>query len=238
LKFLDYFRQDLIGCLNLGDFSMLEKPIIELLNKNAINHIDKSSLEYRKLCAEIHKAEIQLLPLEKRHMLCDFSYKKELPDIFPDLFVKPQQQVGQTTSSISQNPAEEDGYLLSGVIKKYVAQNEKGNWSEKSKQGNESSLNLFLEVIGDVPGKSIIRRQISEFKSTLQKLPPNRNKFKKYRDKSIHQLLAIDIDKTLSVRTINKTLTRVGSLFKYALQEGFIEVQNPATEMILRIYLY
>ena len=101
-----------------------------------------------------------------------------------------------------QKPVEEGGYLLSEVVKKYVAENEKANWTEKSKLENESSLNLFLEVMGDVPVNSISRRRISEFKATLQKLPPNRNKVKKYRDKSIQQLLAMDIKKTLSVRTI------------------------------------
>ena len=101
-----------------------------------------------------------------------------------------------------QKPVEEGGYLLSEVVKKYVAENKKANWTEKSKLENESSLNLFLEVMGDVPVNSISRRRISEFKATLQKLPPNRNKVKKYRDKSIQQLLAMDIKKTLSVRTI------------------------------------
>ena len=101
-----------------------------------------------------------------------------------------------------QKPVEEGGYLLSEVVKKYVAENEKANWTEKSKLENESSLNLFLEVMGDVPVNSISRRRISEFKATLQKLPPNRNKVKKYRDKSFQQLLAMDIKKTLSVRTI------------------------------------
>ena len=101
-----------------------------------------------------------------------------------------------------QKPVEEGGYLLSEVVKKYVAENEKANWTEKSKLENESSLNLFLEVMGDVPVNSISRRRISEFKATLQKLPPNRNKVKKCRDKSIQQLLAMDIKKTLSVRTI------------------------------------
>ena len=64
LIFLEDYRQDLIDCLNLGNFSMLEKPINGLLNEDGINPIDKSSLEYRKLCAEIHKAEIALIPLE------------------------------------------------------------------------------------------------------------------------------------------------------------------------------
>jgi integrase len=233
LSLLESIREDLIVCLNLGDFSMLKEAINVLLEKNGITNIDESSMQYRKLCAEIHKAEIQLVPMEIRHMQYDFSYKKELLDIFPDLFEKPQQQIIQTNSSIAQNPAEEDSHLLAEVIKKYVAENEKANWTVKSKQENESSLKLFLEVIGDVPVKTINRRQISEFKATLQKLPPNRNKVKKYRGKSIQQLLDMDIKKALSVRTINKILTRVGSLFKYALQEGFYEGQNPATDMNL-----
>ena len=35
LIFIDDYRQDLIDCLNLGNFSILEKPIIELLNNTA-----------------------------------------------------------------------------------------------------------------------------------------------------------------------------------------------------------
>jgi integrase len=87
--------------------------------------------------------------------------------------------------------------------------------------------------MSNVAIKTLNRRQIREFKAVLQKLPPNRKKVKKFRDKSIQQLLAMDIDKTLSVRTINKILTRVGSLFKYAIQEGFFEGPNPATDMNL-----
>jgi integrase len=163
----------------------------------------------------------------------DFSYKQQLPAIFPDVFKKPSEQIEQTIHSGPHNNVEEDASLLSEVIKNYVAENEKANWSEKTKQENESSLKLFLEVMGNVPIKTLNRRRISKFKTALQKLPPNRNKVKKYRDKSIQQLLEMKIDKTLSPRTINKILTRVGSLFKYAIQEGFIEGQNPATEMNL-----
>ncbi len=80
IEHFEDIRDDLIANLNHGYFSMLEKPIAKLLEKNGISDIDKRSLEYRKICAEIHKAEIQLMPMEKRHMLCDFSYKGELPN--------------------------------------------------------------------------------------------------------------------------------------------------------------
>ena len=124
---LDGIKEDLIANLSLGDFTMLERTINGLLKKNSINDIAKSSLGYRKLCAEIHKAGIQLMPMQKRHMLCDFSYQKELPDTFPDLFEKPPEQISQTNQSIAQNTVIEDDYLLTEVIQNYVAENEKDN---------------------------------------------------------------------------------------------------------------
>lgn len=56
---------------------------------------------------------------------------------------------------------------------------------------------------------------------------------KEYRDKSIKVLLQMDIEKTLSVRTVNKIMTRVSSLFNHALIHEFIEGRNPATDMNL-----
>jgi hypothetical protein len=117
---------------------MYEQPISEFLKKNGISEIDKESLEYRKLCAEIYKAESQLMPMHKQHMLCDFSYKMELHNVFPDLFKKPTEK----------HTADEDSALLSNVIQNYVAENAKSNWSDKTKQENEYSLSLFLEVLG------------------------------------------------------------------------------------------
>ncbi len=83
---LDNIRNDLITNLNLGNFGMLRESIHALLKRNGIDDPDASTLEYRRLCAEIHKAEIQLLPFQKRHMLCDYSYKKELTEVFPNTF--------------------------------------------------------------------------------------------------------------------------------------------------------
>ena len=63
---LDDIRDDLIANLNLGNFSMLENIVGDTIKKNGINEVDKHSLLYRKLCAEIHKAEIKLIPIEPK----------------------------------------------------------------------------------------------------------------------------------------------------------------------------
>ncbi|MFO7738928.1 MAG: hypothetical protein R6V46_10670 [Desulfatiglandaceae bacterium] len=83
---LGSIRESLIVNLNLGDFSILENVITSLTKKNEIKQVDDQSPLYRKLCVEIHKAEIKLIPLQQRQMMCDFSYRDEVPDIFPEVF--------------------------------------------------------------------------------------------------------------------------------------------------------
>jgi integrase len=234
IESLDDVREQIIVNMHLGEFFTLENPIDDLLKKNGINQIDKDSMEYKKLCVEIHKAAIDLLPIEQKHMLGDFSYKGQLSEIFPEAFPQTSKTPPVTDDQKFQKLSEVDkGERISEVIKHYVAENEKSNWTVKTKQEIESSLNLFVEVVGDIPIRSVTRRQISEFKDTLQKLPPNMNKVKKYRDKSVKELLEMDIKKTLSINTINKTLTRVSTLFNHALKNGFIEGVNPASDMNL-----
>jgi hypothetical protein len=65
---------------------MLEDEIIRFLQSQGIKDIDKNSVEYQRLCAGIHQAEIRLLPIEIRHRRMDYSYREELPKIFPEVF--------------------------------------------------------------------------------------------------------------------------------------------------------
>jgi hypothetical protein len=81
-------EQDLIANLNMSNFEMLEKSISNLLKNQGIKDVDKSSMEYRRLCVDIFQAEIKLLPIEIRHRKNDFSYRDELPEIFPEVVPK------------------------------------------------------------------------------------------------------------------------------------------------------
>jgi integrase len=130
-------------------------------------------------------------------------------------------------------PPFDEGPLLSEVIKAYAAEKQHG-WTEKS--GSEiaaDSLGLFKEIVGDVPIQKIDRKMVSNFKHVLVRLPPNRNKTKKYRDKSIPELLEMEseIEKVFAPRTVNKHLSRVGTFFNYAGLHGDYIGNNPATCM-------
>ena len=75
---------------------MLEKAIDIFLKENGIDEVDKGSPEYRKLSAEIHKAETKLIPLQQRHMKGDFTYGDQLPKLFPDVFAAKEERPPET----------------------------------------------------------------------------------------------------------------------------------------------
>jgi hypothetical protein len=140
IDFFEDIRDQLIDHLNNGDFKMLEKPIGELLIKNGINDVDKDSLEYRKLCAEIHKAQIQLMPMQKRHMQCDFSYKRELPDIFPEVFPKSVISLPDTDEQTSES--------LQKVLDLFWTENSP-NWKPRTLTEYKTCHKHLLGFLGD-----------------------------------------------------------------------------------------
>jgi len=143
LNDLDGIRDDLITNLNLGDFSMLKDSIHDLLKKNGIVDPDTSSPEYRKLSAEIHKAEIQLIPLQKKHKLCDFSYKKDLPDVFPESFVQAKEHPTVKIPATDEKTSES----LKDVVDALWKERE-SNWKKRTTVEYRTCKDHLLDFLG------------------------------------------------------------------------------------------
>jgi integrase len=196
----------------------VSKSVEWLLADNGLD-VNKESESFKRLCREMLKVEVKLLEIAKRRDLGDYDYEETL------------HQVPIFSPELDNRPTE----TITEVIKHYVSESE-ANWTPKTKaEIVNDSLALLMEAVGDVPLQSIDRRKMNEFKQILRKLPPNRNKLKQYRDKSIGQLVRMNVKKTLSERTINKHLTRIGTLFDYAITNGFYNGPNPALKMSLKL---
>ena len=175
--------------------------------------LDPDSLAYRTFCREFLKVQYRYYKILLEREDGNYEYERELAP-------------AQLTNA---KPTE----TLTDVIKEYVSENE-SKWTPKTKaEIVDDSLGLFVEIMGNVPLQSLDRRALNNFKTIIKQLPPNRNKLKKYRDKSIEQLLKMDVDKTLAERTVNKHLTRIGTLFDFAITNGFYDGPNPALKMQL-----
>jgi integrase len=218
IKTLDYIREDIIGYLGVGEYQTVEEIVADLLKNNEIEGIETASTAHVKLCRGVLRAQLRGIELEKQHLSGGFSESPEAS--FRE----------QLPSSLRRAKVKDEGQLISEVIDLY-AEEAKINWRTKTRDENLSILNLFKEVVGDVPIQSINRMKVGEFKQTLLKLPPNMKKNPRYRNRSIPQILKMKVPKTLSNTTVAKYLTRVGALFEYACKNGLYEGANPATEM-------
>jgi integrase len=215
---LDSYKNDIIEYLGIGDYETVEKNVTLLLEENVIEGINKDSAAYVKLCRGVLRAQLQGIEIEKKQM------SSGLIETLEDRFR------GEPVTSIRTSNGREKGLLISEVIERF-ADEAKTNWRDKTKEENLAILNFFVRVVGDIPIQAVSRRTVGDFKQTLRKLPPNINKNPKYRNKTIPEIVRMEVPQTMSDTTISKYLTRVGALFDYARKNGLYDGENPATGM-------
>jgi len=116
------------------------------------------------------------------------------------------------------------GKMLADVLPGYIDA-KKSEWTPKTKMEAGSVFKLLQDLIGDVEITAITRPVVLELRSTLQKLPPNM--YKKYPGKSIKQILALNDFEPMSTKSVNKHVSRLGSILKYCVDEGML-ASNPA----------
>jgi integrase len=117
------------------------------------------------------------------------------------------------------------GKVLADILPGYK-ESKKAEWTAKTKMEAGGVIRLLLDLIGYAEISAITRPMVLELRSTLQKLPPNL--YKKYPGKTIKQILAIKDIEPMSNKSVNKHVSRLGSMLKYCLEEGII-TSNPAT---------
>jgi integrase len=107
----------------------------------------------------------------------------------------------------------------------------KGAWTPKTEEENLAVYGLFISIVGDKPIGDIDDEIIITYLETLQKLPANIKKSPAYAGKSITEIIALS-PPPMAVRTINKHVERVSSLFKWAMSKAKYGItRNPAAGM-------
>ncbi|UCV22862.1 site-specific integrase [Ferribacterium limneticum] len=125
------------------------------------------------------------------------------------------------------------GEPLSAVIEAYCAnQNAESCWTAKTDTENRAILAQWLNIVGDQSITGYGYEQHRAYKATLQRLPPNINKSPRYRGKSIDEVLAL-ADQPAAPNTVNKNLTRISALFRWAVEYGYTSL-NPAGGMTIK----
>ena len=100
-------------------------------------------------------------------------------------------------------------------------------WTPKTQDENLAVYKLCMDIIGDIPIIEIGEEQALTYFETMQKLPSNMNKMPAYKGKTIAEIIALK-PTPMATRTINKSLERISSLFKYAVSKPKYDLRyNP-----------
>lgn len=131
-------------------------------------------------------------------------------------------QGGKSLPSNPQVP-EQEKHALKPLIQDYLDDKEDTKaWSEKTHKENTQLFELLLRIIGeDITCDQLDYIVTKAVKKMLLKLPPNLNKPKKYKNKTLEQIIAMG-DKPRSITTVNKLLSRYSGLFIW-LEKGYID---------------
>jgi integrase len=125
---------------------------------------------------------------------------------------------------------------LSKLVEDFMKEGDRSKrWTPKTRQELEAIYALLVEILGKDKGlASLGRKDLVYVKDMLAKLPSNRHKDPRYRDKSVLELAGMSIPKAdlLSVGTINKIINRTSSLLKWAAVHGHVTL-NYAEGMTL-----
>ena len=206
LEAISYIKSDFKEALALNDYEGISSHVDDLLKELKVKP-DKKSKNYKKLCRELLKVNIRILDITEKRTVGDYS-----------------DQFSTSTFSNSSKAEQKDQPKLSKIILKFVSEFMKADrWTEKTKSENEAVFDLFIKISGDVPINQYDHQAIRQYKETLGKLPANRNKIEKYRDKTIDKIISMPDVKPMAVNSVNKNIRRLSQLFKWAVQNGYIE---------------
>ena len=175
--------------------------------KELINNTGKSDDDFRREVDE--KLNMNLFP----------ELSEKLTPIIENFIPEPTQpyRVQETLSSHQLTK-------ISVGIDKFI--NEKTRLTKKSEWEIRTTLNMLIEDFGDIPLGKLTREMGTRFKEHLRKLPKNRTKNPKFRDKDFHQLVKMDVDSKdlISTTTVNNHLGYLSSFMEWGVIHGFLDV--------------
>lgn len=120
--------------------------------------------------------------------------------------------------------------IVSLVFKDFVAERVDGKiWeSEKTVDEYRASLDRFVSIVGDRPIASVGYEEARHFKKSLLKLPSNMNKKPIYRERTINELLKMNIpdEDKLGILQINKYIGQISSFYNWSIEQGHVTL-NP-----------
>jgi len=122
-----------------GDFSWFEGMANKLINNTGTNSIKKGTQEYTKLCGKLLEVDIRAWPLRKKAWQSDFSFREDIPKVFPE--------IAETIPVTSAQAAPKTSITVKEAIKDFWNEYSE-NWKPRSVTDYETIVNKISRLLG------------------------------------------------------------------------------------------
>ena len=138
------------------------------------------------------------------------------PEPIEPYIVQPK-SIEQKYNKVKSSPSP----LFSKVIQEFYERMKINKRRTKTIGASKDAFNQLIEIIGDKPIGDYTNADARDYRNTLSKLPKNRNKMMEYRDKTLNEILSMDIPMKdrISQQTEKLINSKISGFFNYCLDE-------------------
>ena len=138
------------------------------------------------------------------------------PEPIEPYIVQPK-SIEQKYNKVKSSPSP----LFSKVIQEFYERMKINKRRTKTIGASKDAFNQLIEIIGDKPIGDYTNADARDYRNTLSKLPKNRNKMMEYRDKTLNEILSMDIPMKdrISQQTEKLINSKITGFFNYCLDE-------------------
>jgi integrase len=211
LKELEFIKGDRKLGIVMGNYSGIEKDADNILRKNGISDVDKTSQSYIRLCRAIQRADIKAMEYEKSFLL------NELPEEIPPILPMPPP------------PPEAPSITLKELIERFWEESLRSKrWAPGTIKEYKNGYKVITDFLGaETPVRKIGHKELQDFKAMLQKLPTNFGRSKKYEGMTLRDVLGFKERGALSISAMNRYLMNAQAVFNYGVRNSHMPI-NPA----------
>lgn len=201
----DLCAADARESLATGAFSRVKDFADDILETNELA-VDNASMEYKELCREILKGQIEICSI----------LKQRNQGVYPVSYT--DQQLN-TSYAQKPNVSKKQQTKLSIAFKAYT--NDKkahGHWIPRTETSTRDKVKVLIEIMGDIRLCDITQEKLKAFEKALLRYPKNRTKVAKYRKCTIDEIMKMDIapDECISITTVSNYLTQINGFLAWA----------------------
>ena len=220
----------------------VDREMSKILQSNGFK-IDKKSLEFKTLRKRVIELKLLRYSHKKDYVSgknTDLNKFLEECDRNFNLGIL-NQNVGEKLTPVIENYAPEpylvksndvvveveETFLISKLIDDYIESTERQKeLREKTLIEYRNTLDLMVEIIGDLPINQLSQKHGRLLSSSLEKLPPRRKTDGRYNQKSVKQLIKMEVDNPMDTRTVNKLIQRCSSWLNWVIRNGYYTERN------------